>query len=285
MNIILRRRRLGNTSCREIASKSNEGIVVIRNDKFIPEELDVCVRWGCTSTINAKMVINKSAAIHQVNDKLGFRVTLEEADGHLAPKTWFSLDDWLEDSTEHPEIIIRPSRHAQGRNLLFVNRDNRAQMGRLDAFVLRWPNYYISKYIDKVSEFRIFVVSGRVVCVAQKTPSNPDEIAWNVAKGGRFDNVNWDNWNLKDVKTAIKAFNLTSLDFGGVDVMVDGNNTPYVIEINSAPSLTSPYRQSCMAKSIDYIIVNGRDRIPLIEELGNYSKFIHPAITNRALLL
>jgi glutathione synthase/RimK-type ligase-like ATP-grasp enzyme len=118
--------------------------------------------------------------------------------------------------------------------------------------------------------------------VAQKTPGNADDIAWNVAQGGRFDNVRWDDWPLKAVRIAIEGFNLSDLDFGGVDVMVDGEGEAYILEINSAPSLTSEYRQTCFAKAFDYIIQRGKERIPLTKERGGYLKFIHPAINDRA---
>jgi glutathione synthase/RimK-type ligase-like ATP-grasp enzyme len=123
-----------------------------------------------------------------------------------------------------------------------------------------------------------------VVWVTKKTPANLDDIAWNVAKGGRFDNVSWDEWPLKVVRVACEAFDLSGLDFGGVDVMVGQDGNAYVIEINSAPSLTSPYRQSCMGKLFDYIILNGKGDIPKIKERGGYKKFIHPAVCDNAII-
>jgi hypothetical protein len=77
---------------------------------------------------------------------------------------------------------------------------------------------------------------------------------------------------------------MSKLDFGGVDVMVDAKGNCYVLEINSAPSQTSPYRQSCVAKAFDYMIEKGKDRIGLVEEKGGYLKFIHPAIDEKAKL-
>jgi glutathione synthase/RimK-type ligase-like ATP-grasp enzyme len=122
-------------------------------------------------------------------------------------------------------------------------------------------------------------MQGRVICVAQKTPGNPDDIAWNVARGGRFDNVRWDEWPLKAVRVSLEAFALSGLDFGGVDVMVDNEGGCFVLEINAAPSLTSPYRQEMFAKGLDYMIVNGKTPIPLIQERGGWRKFIHPAVS------
>ena len=134
-----------------------------------------------------------------------------------------------------------------------------------------------------MAEYRVAVVQGRAAWVARKTPGNPEDVAWNVARGGRFDNVRWDEWPLKVVKIAIQAFNLTELDFGGVDVMVDREGECYVLEINSAPSLTSPYRQRCMAKCFDYMVEHP-ERISVPEQRGGYRKFIHPALRDNAIV-
>lgn len=283
MALIVRRRRLGRTSCHGIANKMQHQSVVWRTDQLYnapPGRVDYVFRWGCSANLPERgaTVINTARAIHQVNYKLGFRRVLEEAE--LCPATIFDLNS---PSPGWP-CIIRPSNHAQGRHLyLCNNRDEfmRAVFNCTDHGL----GWYASELINKVAEYRVFVAQGRAVCVAQKTPGNPEDVAWNVARGGRFDNVRWDSWPLKAVKYAIKAFNLSELDFGGVDVMVDGEGNCYVLEINSAPSLTSEYRQTCMAKVFDYIIDNGRDRIPLIEERGGYRKFIHPAITDRAIVV
>jgi glutathione synthase/RimK-type ligase-like ATP-grasp enzyme len=134
-----------------------------------------------------------------------------------------------------------------------------------------------------VAEYRVFVVSGRAVMVAEKTPADPTAIAWNVARGGHFANLRWNDWPLKSVKVAIEAFALSKLDFGGVDIMVDGEGNCYVIEINSAPSMTSEYRQREFAKAFDYITIHGNSVIPLIDARAGYRKFIHPAVCPDAL--
>ena len=67
--------------------------------------------------------------------------------------------------------------------------------------------------------------------------------------------------------------------------MTDKEGNAYVIEINSAPSLTSEYRQQCMAKAFDHIAEHGKQRIPRIKEKGGYLKFIHPAVCDKAKLI
>lgn len=265
------------SSAKGIASFSQTGIKWVRSDKPLPPD-DLYIRWGCTTNVPTNKVLNTAAAIHLVNDKLEFRRILDEHE--LCPATWFRVNEVPEDALVDG-VIVRKRRHAQGRGLWLVK--DRIELEHVCARLGK-DNFYISEYINKVAEYRVFVVQGRAVCVAQKTPDNPNAVAWNVAKGGRFDNVRWDNWPLKAVKTAIQGFNLSGLDFGGVDVMVDNEGNCTILEINSAPSLTSEYRQQCMAKALDYIILHGKESISLAQDRGGYLKFIHPAICDRAWL-
>ncbi len=276
MTTIVRRRKLGMSSVKGIVAASQTGIKWCRNDRGIPVD-NIYIRWGCTANVPPPAkVINCAKAIHRVADKLEFRRTLDEHE--LCPATWFNFMDVPADAAPKG-IVIRKRRHAQGRGLWLVHthEDLANRCHQLGA-----GNYYLAEYIPKVAEYRVFVMSGRAVCVAEKTPANKEDVAWNVAQGGRFDNVRWDEWNVKAVKVAIEGFLLSGLDFGGVDIMVDKDGGCTILEINSAPSLTSPYRQQCMAKGLDYIVKNGQGNIPLIDDKGGYLKFIHPAVCDRA---
>jgi glutathione synthase/RimK-type ligase-like ATP-grasp enzyme len=292
VNIILRRRKLGRTSCKEIA-KHVPNCLVVRNDRDTPSTgvlgpVPKLFRWGTTSNVpEGYDIINQAAAIHEVNDKSGFRMKLMQEAPDTIPKTWIDIDVFMEDTNpwnridDHIPVIVRPRMHSQGRNLYKCDT-----IDALYAAVRRCgEGYYISQYIPKVAEYRVFVVSGRVCWVANKTPANPDAIAWNVAAGGRFDNVGFGDWPLRVVKCAIEAFNVSGLDFGGVDVMVDAEGKPYVLEINSAPSQTSPYRQECTGKCFAYIVAHGKQCIPLIQQKGGWRKWIHPAISQEAILV
>ncbi len=294
--VILRRRKLGMSSAKGIAAVSETGIVAVRNwvDKF-PQDTDLVIRWGCSSNAPTQNVLNTARAIHQVADKRGFRMTMEEEAPGLATRTWFDLEDLsvgqITEITdlflEGGKVVVRRATHAQARNLDVCS-------GWEELKEVAWRkygegNYYFNELIEKKAEYRVTFVQGRVAWVAQKTPGNPEDVAWNVAKGGRFDNVRWGAWPANVLEVAAQAFLLSELDFGGVDVMVEkGTGQAYVLEINSAPSLTSPYRQQCMAKAFDYIVerknhfghVEAKKRIPTI---GNeWSGWIHPGISEAA---
>ena len=278
MYYILRRRGLGNTSCQGIKHFSEEGIGIWRNDKPVPHDVSGIIRWGCTSnTPHGVPVVNKAKAIHFVADKLSSRMVF--AQEGLAPQTWTHVDD-LEYPLRAP-VVVRRATHHQGRWLHLC--EDEASV-RASVALYGHGNYYISEYIPKVSEYRVFICAGRVVWVAQKTPANVEDVAWNVAKGGRFDNVRWGDWPLDVVSTAILGFAKTGLDFGGVDVMVGPDGTSYILEINSAPSQTSPYRQSCVAKAFDYHI-QGEDWSSFrVAQEPNWKYFIHPSLTENAMV-
>ena len=144
--------------------------------------------------------------------------------------------------------------------------------------ISNWCGGYISDYIPKVREVRVFVAQGRVVWVAEKTPADPTAHAWNVAQGGRFDNVRWSEWPIKACVAAIWATRALNVDFAGVDVMLDAEGNPYVLEANSAPSQTSPYRQMCSAKAFKWMYDNGKEPIHYRTGTLTWKELIHPAI-------
>ncbi len=276
---LLRRRKLGRTSCKAIKAFSKMGIQLYRNDKELPVG-GTCIRWGCTSNVPTNDIINNADGIHRVSNKNVFRLMMQAhrdkmGGDYLCPPTYTEEDETID--CDWP-VIVRPMYHHQGRQLYFCTNMEEFEK----ATIACGGGWYASPFIDKVAEYRVFCMQGRVLCITKKTPADPKAIAWNVAQGGRFDNVKWDGWPLKACRIALEAHSLTSLHFSGVDIMVDKKGTTYVLEANSAPSLTSPYRQECFAKGIDYMIKNGKAPINLSPNRGGYKKFIHPAVCKDA---
>lgn len=274
MFYILRRRGLGLSSTKAIKELSQHDITVVRNDALPTfKDNDVILRWGCTSiapTPPLTITLNKSAAISIANNKSFFRNVLQENAPEIVPKTWFN---YLSASITYP-CILRPSTHAQGKHLYYCKN-----YVDLTNAITKVNHYYISKYIPKVAEYRVCFIQGLVAWVANKIPKDPQAIAWNVAQGGKFENVSWKKWPIDVIETAYKAYKLSGLYLGGVDVMVDKDGRSYVLEINSAPSHTSPYRKQCTTKCIDYgITYKNFAHLPPDENFKKYGKWLHPAL-------
>lgn len=286
--IILRRRKLGRTSAREIAAKMQQPCKVVRN--WRDRDWQGCggllgplvvFRWGCTSSLGMLgsrfTVVNPADRISWCSDKKQGRLDMQEA-GVPVPKTFGTLNDWARGRVKGNKYVLRPRQHAQGRNLCVAST-----LGEMADFVNQHQDVYISELVNKVAEFRVFVCQNRVVWVAQKTPGNPEDVAWNVARGGRFDNVRWGDWNTKVIDAALKASVVSGTDFCGVDVMVDAEGNAFVLEVNSAPSQTSPYRQASVAKAFDYIVQNGKRHFDKVEwnPSRTWKSYIHPALWRR----
>lgn len=275
MNILLRRRKLGNGSTRGIQAASKTGLVPLRNDNPFPEGLTYVFRWGCTSEVPPGVTtVNTATSIRWCADKRRGRVEMQAA-GVSVPTTW---GHYSEVPDNIGVVVFRPATHAQGRNLWTADTGIAGWRDVLDMRALSFPQHYVSVLVNKVAEYRVAVIQNRVAWVAQKTPGNPDDVAWNVARGGRFTNVRWKDWPMAVVQEALKAAKVSGTDFCGVDVMVDGEGKAFVLEVNSAPSQTSAYRQTCFAKCFDYIVTNGKEPLPDPAKLTKYSHALHPAL-------
>ncbi len=281
MFYILRRRGLGLGSTKAIKELSQHDITIVRNDK-LPEfnEDDVVLRWGTTghlgiypatsTNIYTFTVLNKAYNIGMVNRKAVFRDILQQEVPEIVPKTWFN---YLSESITYP-CVLRPATHAQGKHLYYCKN-----YVDLTNAITKVNHYYISEYIPKVAEYRVCFIQGLVAWVANKIPKDPQAIAWNVAQGSKFENMHWKAWPITVIEAAYKAYKLSGLYLGGVDVMIDKNGRSYILEINSAPSHTSPYRKQCTTKCIDYGITNNSfDHLPPDENFKKYSKWLHPAL-------
>ena len=266
----------------------------VRNDMLhrMPEfnpETDYLIRWGCTSRtegVPLKQQLNSSNAITEVGYKKEFRLKSHNANKGLVPLSVFNLPDAKEFFNTHPEssLVVRRDKHAQGKDLWVAK--SYAELFNIHQGQQLGNDWYASELIDKAREFRVYIVEGRVVTIAEKTPDNPDAVAWNVAQGGEFNVLKWDEWVpiMEGIRVAVESFKLTSLDFGGVDIMMSKTGEFYQIEINSAPSLpllsdgSISYRQKCMAKTFEYIRDNGRNTVSPIEQYEGWRDVIHPAI-------
>lgn len=279
MPTIIRRKGLGGTSVRNICSNSATNITWIRNDTPEYPVDDTYIRWGCTSIVPSDKVVNSAEAIHRVADKRQFRLDLDER--KLCPRTVGSFNQFKQQEDWKFPIIVRKRVHSQGKFLDVVNN-----MSELQSACQKYgrDNYYISELVKKVREYRVFICQGRVVWVANKIPANKDAIAWNVAKGGKFENVRWNHWNMDVIEVAAKVWNLSKLHFGGIDVMVDMIGKATVLEANSAPSLTSPYRQESTAKAFDWMVNNNNYRHLAfgISPKEGWRGVIHPALSRQA---
>ncbi len=282
--IILRRRKLGNGSTKGIVEHTKTNVRVIRNDKLNDNDsFDLVLRWGCNSSIRSNKVINLAKHIKIVGDKKETRKILKDNNVSI-PETFFNL----EEATRHlrnnnwSALLGRETHHHQGRKM-FVCRNVRELEDSYDRGARYW-----SVVIKKEKEYRVFCYFGRVWCVAEKVPENDEvkrRLAWNNYQGGiHFETVRWKEWSFKACQLALEAQKAIGIDFAGIDIIEDAEGNCYVLELNSAHSLTSEYRKRIFAKCVDWTneYYENTGELPKHYEIPEfrkrYSTYIHPTL-------
>ena len=277
MAYILRGEKIGMALGKEMEEISGAKVIINGKDQ-LPSD-DLCIRWGVTTSIpgNPK-VINKIKAMEVTTDKRTFRDTCAKAG--LSPKTWLSFEEYLLDKPQGltERVLIRPEYHQKSQDMILCTT-----LYELYKGIQKFGKYYISEFIDKKREFRVFVAQNRVVWAIEKFPKDPTEMSWGCITTGEFEYIGWSEWPVEAVKVSLEAMKLSGLDFGAVDVIMDAEGKAYVMEINTAPYLT-PYYMRCIAKVFKYMIEVGRDHLPDVDysvSAKDYWKYvIHPAIAD-----
>lgn len=285
VNYILRRKWVGNPTTLKIASFSNKFSVHSTNDGEPPNpQGGTVIRWGTTSTIPGEATtVNTAKAIHKVFDKRASRKLF--ADLGWAPKTYISFSEWLNEADLSKTYIMRPKHHIRGMDMHIIKNVQQgfaAYETITNAEDAENREYYISEYIPKVREYRLFVVSGRVLGVCEKIPVNKNDVSWGCAdeEGGAFKYIKWSNWDLAMTLLAVESQKKLGADFAAVDMIEDADGGFYILELNTAPSMTD-YWAECFAKAFDYIIDNGKDFIPVGSD-NSWKSYIHPSLSDQA---
>jgi len=273
------RHKLGASTLKELSQLCPDVIILKHNKPFPTIPPKALLRWGCTTLIPWPncIVLNRKENIKLISNKAFFRNKLQENHPEITPKTWFD--------TNNPTItypcILRPFKHSKGKHLWFCNNLYELIQAKNELYLIKLNyNYYISEYIPKVKEYRVCFIQGRVAWVVEKIVEDPTQIAWNSAQGSKFINVRWKQWPIDIIEACYKAYTLSNLWLGAVDVIVDKDGHPFVLEINTAPLQTAPYDLLCTARCINYGINNNFDTIPLDNNYTKYGKYLHPALKN-----
>lgn len=271
---ILRREGVGEWACKGISAGAGGMKIVNASKEETPMDAKYCFRWGSTNSINGSpKVLNTAKAIHRVYEKKAFRLELNKEG--LCPKTWGSLKDWAATGQHYP-IMIRKSPHQRSEGMWVAN--NLTELFEaVENVTASGDDYYLSSFIAKAQEFRVFVMFGRIAWIIEKKPKSKDEMSWGCVEEGNFNYVKWSMWPEAVVRNAILSFGKSGLDFGAVDVIVDGEGNAYTVEINTAAQLT-PYYAETIGKVFAYVVKNGPEHEPPLTDYSSFHKTIHPAV-------
>lgn len=250
-NIVAAIQELGGTAVNLVEDR-NRAVLIQRNG---PSQDDGrVVTWGYSGRYSdkyeARMAMYRATVICPLTYSC-----LESVDYELCP------------------FVVRPRKHFGGNDFFVCDTEEEVTVAAGSL-----PNYYISKLINKVAEYRVYVVDKRVVWVGEKRPkegsTNP---AWNVHQGATMHNVRWGSWPLKVCREAVRAARALGFSHAAVDVVVDRTEIPYVLECNTAPSVKNTYWIACMAKAFLHTTSPGQG-VTMTSEVTSYNDLIHPSL-------
>lgn len=217
----------------------------------------IIIRWGTREQIDTtnSIIYNKASAIENATNKAVSRKIFIDK-GVSTPTLLNNVEDY-----KGGIIIARPFIHSKGKNLVVLNN--------YTELVNHWrKGWYYSEFIDKQREFRVHCGHGKVLALMEKTKPSNSSIAWNRAINDtepfkRITQAESDEQNLIHIlKEALKAVEALKLDMGGVDIMLDKNNIPYVLEVNTAPTLnSSPAVAALWAKYWKWLLDSTEQRL------------------------
>lgn len=212
--------------CKRIAAVSDGKIVAICDKGDLPEYFDgTLIRWDSKLQCAADKTVNSADAVRLSRNKKKSRIAL----AGICPTTWIHLKD-----IRYP-CVVRPQRHFGGMNFWVCRNQDEA----LAAIRKCRPNHwYASELIKKSTEFRVFVLGGKVFKVVRRYRDDGKvDAPWNFHNGGKSVRVKSDSWNKRVVEISVEAARRVNLDLCAVDVIVDKEGCPYVLELNTAPGL------------------------------------------------
>lgn len=260
-----------------IKNESDDMKIITKEDQLpVFTGDDHVIRWGTTRHVpNGVKIINKASKIKETSNKGMFRK--KAADAGLAMPTWIDLKSYLRDIEEFVPVIVRPLHHERSEHVYMCNT-----IGEVGQAVDKIGNeFYISHYIPKEKEYRVFVAQGRPFIVVEKMPVDRSAVTWGCVEAGTFEYIPWDEWPEDVVRVANESFLLSGLDFAAIDIIYKDGKA-YFLEANTAPEILGYYGAS-FAKVFKHMFAKGRERIPVID-YTNWKNCIHPAMSVKAVV-
>lgn len=202
--------------------------------------IDLLIRWGSSASVTKipKRVLNKKEAIAIAADKFTSLLKLKEGNipvPKMLPITdlqQLTIKEILSKGLSHP-VLARKPKHTRGKDILLClqNKDIRRAM--------RWGKTFLIEYIPTEREYRVHVFGNEIIRTSQKVLMSRE----NYLPYMRNDDHNHTFRNPRVQLTehqksvAINAVKVLGLDFGAVDMVISDDGNPYVLEINTGPSL------------------------------------------------
>jgi len=181
-------------------------------------------------------VLNTSHAITVARDKLRALQLLSRHQVPFPPTVFVRSGDEVLTAVERvggAPVIVKLVEGTQGVGVILAETSKVAQ-AIVETLSTVGKNVLIQKFVEESRgrDVRAFIVGGRVVAAMRRTALG-DEYRSNVHRGARAEGIALSS---AYETVALRAAEIMGLEVAGVD-MLEGNDGPQVMEVNSSPGL------------------------------------------------
>jgi hypothetical protein len=225
----------GSKSAKEIVRSLSPLAIMKKQTTPVVGRSKVLLNWGHSSpsfSLSGVTVLNKPNAVSTASNKLT-ALTAMKAAGVRVPEFTNDVElakSWIEDE----RIVLC-------RKLLRANSGRGIVVAKTVEELVSAPLYV--KYIRKEKEYRLHVFNGKVIDFVEKKKRRGFEENPVYNKYIRSYEQGWvmvrDGVTVSDATKveAVKAVAALGLDFGAVDIVIDREGLPVVLEVNTAPGI------------------------------------------------
>jgi len=137
-------------------------------------------------------------------------------------------------------VMLKEVVGSQGTGIHFANSDDEVKTHVKYLKNKGVKSVLIQSFIetgkDKVSDYRIFIVGGKIVATMKRTSTDKKSKIANISAGGKGEAAEISKENQTMCIEAARAVGIEN-SITGVDLLTDSKGTGYIIEVNSNPGL------------------------------------------------
>ncbi|WP_449405403.1 ATP-grasp domain-containing protein [Methanococcus aeolicus] len=210
---------------------NNYNIILSRVERDYLKEGIYALKY--LETIPNIKIINNSDSIETCQNKYLTYLKLKE----VMPKSFLTyandfknVENELKANNFNFPVVVKPIYGGYGNGVLKVN--NLGELNNIFELLKNNGNeLFVQELLDFKHDIRAFVINNKIICAMERIPSNNDWRA-NYSRGAKIKEFKLNKDTEKLILNSVKKIGANIV---GVDVLIDKNNKPYILEMNITP--------------------------------------------------
>lgn len=145
------------------------------------------------------------------------------------PDTYYGDVVFIESKLQYP-FIYKATVASKGEDNFLVHSSDEIRKGT--------KSFIAQTYIPNEADYRLLVFGNKVELIIKRSRTGDTHLN-NTSQGARAELVSIADFDQTIINIAIRAASVLKRDIAGVDIMLDEQNNPYILEVNRTPQLAT----------------------------------------------